>query len=30
MTITPNLAPDMEAYLRERAMRKGQEAEDVA
>ena len=30
MTITLNLAPDMEAYLRERAMRKGQEAEDVA
>ena len=30
MTITLNLAPDMEAYLRERAARKGQAAEDAA
>jgi len=30
MTITLNLAPDMEAYLREWAARKGQAAEDVA
>lgn len=30
MTTTLDLAPDMEAYLRERAAMKGQEAEDVA
>ena len=30
MTITLDLAPDVEAYLRERAARKGQEAEAVA
>lgn len=30
MTLTLNLAPEMEAYLRERAATKGQEAEDVA
>ena len=30
MTITLDLAPDLEAYLRERAARKGQETEAVA
>ena len=30
MTITLNLAPDMEAYLREQAARTGQAAEDAA
>ncbi len=30
MTITLDLAPDVEAYLRNRAARKGQEAEAVA
>lgn len=30
MTITLNLAPDMEAYLWERAARKGQAAEEAA
>ena len=30
MTITLNLAPDMEAYLRERAARDGQNAEATA
>jgi len=30
MTITLDLAPDVEAYLRDRAARKGQEAEAVA
>ena len=30
MTIMLNLAPDMEAYLRERAARKGQNAEVAA
>ncbi|MGI4790626.1 MAG: hypothetical protein ACRYFS_17465 [Janthinobacterium lividum] len=29
MTITLDLAPDVEAYLRERAARKGQEAEAI-
>ena len=30
MTITLNLEPDMEAYLREKAIREGQETEAVA
>ncbi len=30
MTITLNLAPDVEAYLREKAAREGQAAEDAA
>ncbi len=30
MTVTLDLAPEMEAYLRERAARKGQAAEDAA